>query len=1001
MLVEEVNQTLHPLLSSAVSKNIIEQSPGVHLISLGDAEVEYDPNFMLYMTTKLFNPYFKPEDSMRLSIINFTVTLTGLQEQLLADVVKHEEPNLEKEKQQILITIAQYQKRLKDIEDKILKSLNDTQGHILDDAALIENLRNSKIVSEEITSKMITSQITKKGIEEAREKYSVVAKKGAMLYFVIADLPQIDPMYQFSLAYFTRLFNSVINTSPKSSDLQERLSILDRNITDTIYNNVCRGLFNTHKLVFSFMIALQVLYGYKKMTREEVYLLFRGVSLIPPEFITHLNPAPSVFSEKAWDMIICLQNTSRTFSYPYLAQCISQDVPAWTQWMNSPDIYKADPPVQFRDFSPFQRLALIRAMTEDKFIDSLIEFVIEVLGEKFMMNTSSTIEEVYKDSDSTTPIIFILSQGADPMAMIQRLIQQMKFEDKIDIISLGKGQGERARRIIEKAMKAGSWVLLQNCHLSRSWMPELEKIVIELSETKSLNSDFRLILTSLPCDYFPVSVLQNGIKITDEPPKGIKANLKRSINSLNPDRFENQTHPEEFKKLLTSLCFFHAIVQERRKFGPLGWNIRYEFNETDLDTSISVLSSFMEEAIIPWDAIKFIIGEIVYGGRVTDEWDRRSIKEILSTFIGPDTVEEDYSFSSSGIYKLPQPLSISSMKEYIETLPITDEPEVFGMHDNANITLQGQEREFILNTCLANSPKDRGDTNKTKLPDQVVDDLASLILANIPTPLMMSEAGPNTFPSDPNNVIDAQATFLKQEIQRFNRLLTLMKKTLEDLKKALKGQVIMSEDLDLMYTAFMNNRVPTNWSNIAYPSLKPLASWVSDLRDRVSFIRQWLTRGKPASYWLSAFFFPQGFLTAVLQTYSRKYQVPIDSLNFGYEMQNFSDHHEIEGSLEEGIYIYGLYMQGSRWDYDIMMLEESYPGESFSIAPVILFEPSDHHETEPEDYIMPIYKTTERAGTLSTTGHSTNFIISIECPTNQKTSHWVHRGAAFICQLND
>lgn len=953
------------------------------------------------MTTKLFNPHFKPEDSMHLSIINFTVTLFGLQEQLLADVVKREEPNLEKEKIQILITIAQYQKRLKDIEDKILKSLNDTQGHILDDAALIENLKNSKIVSEEITSKMVTSEITKKIIEEAREKYSPVAKKGAMLYFVISDFGHVDPMYQYSLAYFAKLFNSVIENCAKSTDLKEHLETLDKNITETIYKNVCRGLFNTHKLIFSFMISSQILYSANKLTLEEGYLLLKGVSFMPPEFIKHLNPAPSIFSEKSWDMVICLQNTSKTFSYPYLAQCITQDLPAWTNWMNSPDILKTDPPVKFRNFSPFQKLALIRALREDKFIYALIEFVIEVLGEQFVGNTSMAIEEIYKETDSTSPIIFILSQGADPMAMIQRLTTEMKFEDKIDIISLGKGQGEKAKRIIEKATKAGTWVLLQNCHLSKSWMPELEKIVAEFSEMRGLHSDFRLILTSLPCDYFPVLVLQNGIKITNEPPKGIKANLKRSINSVSSEKFESSSRPEELKKLLSSLCFFHAVVQERRKFGPLGWNIRYEFNETDLETSILVLSSFMEEPSIPWDAIKFIIGEIVYGGRVTDEWDRRTIKEILSVFIGPESQEDDYTFSSSGIYALPNPLTLNSMNSYIETLPITDEPEIFGMHDNANITLQAQESEFIFTTCLQNGPTDRGDSGKTKNPDQIVDELASHILSNIPSALMLSEAGSSTFTSDSHNLIDAQATFLKQELQRFNRLLNLMKKTLEDLKKALKGQVIMSEDLDKMYVAFMSNRVPSNWSSIAYPSLKPLASWVNDLKERVLFLRQWLTKGKPSAYWLSAFFFPQGFLTAVLQGYSRMHQLPIDGLNFSYEIQSFSDHHDIESSIEEGVYIYGLYMQACRWDYENMQLDESYPGESFSIAPVIIFEPSDHHETEPEDYIMPIYKTTERAGTLSTTGHSTNFIISIECPTHQKTSHWVQRGAAFVCQLND
>lgn len=167
-------------------------------------------------------------------------------------------------------------------------------------------------------------------------------------------------------------------------------------------------------------------------------------------------------------------------------------------------------------------------------------------------------------------------------------------------MSLGQGQGPVASALIDNGLKTGDWVVLQNCMLAKSWMPELDRIIFELQERVNqenngnvtsavpVHPDFRLFLTSTPASYFPVSVLQNGVKMTNEPPKGFRANIMRSFgNLIKEDDYEGSVKPQEWKKLLCGLAFFHANIQERRKFGPLGWNIRYAFDETDLETSIA------------------------------------------------------------------------------------------------------------------------------------------------------------------------------------------------------------------------------------------------------------------------------------------------------------------------------------------------------------------------------------------------------------------------------
>ena len=119
---------------------------------------------------------------------------------------------------------------------------------------------------------------------------------------------------------------------------------------------------------------------------------------------------------------------------------------------------------------------------------------------------------------------------------------------------------------------------------------------------------------------------------------------------------------------------------------------------------------------------------------------------------------------------------------------------------------------------------------------------------------------------------------------RFNRLLETVKDSLIKIQKAIQGLLLMSSELDSMYYSLLNNQVPKLWEKVAYPSLKPLASWIKDLDQRVAFMKEWLSSGNPSCFWLSGFFFPQGFMTGVLQTHARKYKIAIDKLTFSFKI---------------------------------------------------------------------------------------------------------------------
>jgi len=226
------------------------------------------------------------------------------------------------------------------------------------------------------------------------------------------------------------------------------------------------------------------------------------------------------------------------------------------------------------------------------------------LGKEFVSNEASSLEDVCKDTDYTTPMIFVLSPGSDPLANLTRFAKEK--DKKMAAISLGQGQEPIAEKAINDAKNSGEWVVLQNCHLSRTFMPMLENIIEKFSEAelveivddetkahgaanimKSLDiknvihPDFRLFLTSSPCDFFPITVLQNSVKLTNEPPKGIKANLMKNYTDYADGIIENCKQVEVWRNILYSLTLFHSVVLERRKFGSLGWNKTYDFNDSD------------------------------------------------------------------------------------------------------------------------------------------------------------------------------------------------------------------------------------------------------------------------------------------------------------------------------------------------------------------------------------------------------------------------------------
>jgi len=403
---------------------------------------------------------------------------------------------------------------------------------------------------------------------------------------------------------------------------------------------------------------------------------------------------------------------------------------------------------------------------------------------------------------------------------------------------------------------------------------------------------------------------------------------------------------------------------------------------------------------VPWETVNYMLSEISYGGRVTDDKDRRLIAAILKVYYTEQVLQDDYTLSASGIYYAPPSGKRADYSAYIETLPYQDDPEAFGMHENANISFQMQVSGRMIETVLSVQPRDSGSGGGGKTSDEIVSEMVEELLENMPPEMTQEEDTTGQFEFLPSGLMDSMATVLSHEMNRFNKLLRVIMRVLKELQKALKGLVVMSDELDGVYNAIVLNAVPKPWEKAAYPSLKPLASWVKDLYARIEFIRGWLVDGAPNCFWISGLYFPQGFMTGMLQTNSRKYAIPIDTLGLQFTVYKIGPEAIVEPP-EDGVYTHGCYMDGARYDWDTGKVEDSLPGVMYTPLPVIKFTPVANYVRNKNDYSCPLYKTSVRAGTLSTTGHSTNFVVMLDLPTDKDVNYWILKGAAALTQLND
>ncbi|KAG7392404.1 hypothetical protein PHYPSEUDO_000812 [Phytophthora pseudosyringae] len=510
VILENLGEGIDASLEPVIMRQIYKKGRNWFL-QFAAEEIEVDPRFRLFLHTKLPNPHYRPEILAYCTLIDFSVTEKGLEDQLLANVVNLEQSELETQKRQLQQEFNGYQIQLLQLENDLLERLSNAPDDILSDVPLIEGLEKTKLTAIDVGIALRKGKDAEREINLAREVYRPVANEASMMYFLMSQLCKVNHMYRYSLeSYMTFFFvaldgvalSSTTTTTANNADggaanAHDRVGVLKEALRWTIFSMVTRGLFEDHKLLF--------------LTQLVFLLLRRGViganSGYEPQFARFLLQGSKVvgpenniswLSESQWQSLQALITLA---PFERFVSDLEESEPRFREWYNStsPELEKL--PLDWRDLdksAPFLKLLAVKCLRPDRLTQAVSNFIVQTLpnGSQFLncdsqLNSFAILKSAFKESAPWTPMYFILSPGSDVVADVDKLaVQDQERIKGVDYhnIALGQGQEQVAMKTLQMSVENGHWVILNNVHLMPKWMLELDKWLEQLAKAKHVHT---------------------------------------------------------------------------------------------------------------------------------------------------------------------------------------------------------------------------------------------------------------------------------------------------------------------------------------------------------------------------------------------------------------------------------------------------------------------------------------------------------------------------------
>ncbi|XP_006751108.2 cytoplasmic dynein 1 heavy chain 1-like [Leptonychotes weddellii] len=1012
LLVQDV-ESYDPVLNPVLNREV-RRTGGRVLITLGDQDIDLSPSFVIFLSTRDPTVEFPPDLCSRVTFVNFTVTRSSLQSQCLNEVLKAERPDVDEKRSDLLKLQGEFQLRLRQLEKSLLQALNEVKGRILDDDTIITTLENLKREAAEVTRKVEETDIVMQEVETVSQQYLPLSTACSSIYFTMESLKQIHFLYQYSLQFFLDIYHNVLYENPNLkgiTDHTQRLSIITKDLFQVAFNRVARGMLHQDHITFAMLLARIKLKGtigeptydaeFQHFLRGKEIVLsagstpkIQGLTVEQAEAVVRLSCLPAfkdlIAKVQADEQFgIWLDSSSPEQTVPYL----------WSEEAPSTPIGQA-----------IHRLLLIQAFRPDRLLAMAHMFVSTNLGESFMSIMEQPLDLTHivdTEVKPNTPVLMCSVPGYDASGHVEDLAAEQNTQ--ITSIAIGSAEGfNQADKAINTAVKSGRWVMLKNVHLAPGWLMQLEKKLHSLQP----HACFRLFLTMEINPKVPVNLLRAGRIFVFEPPPGVKANMLRTFSSIPVSRICKS--PNERARLYFLLAWFHAIIQERLRYAPLGWSKKYEFGESDLRSACDTVDTWLDDTAkgrqnispdkIPWSALKTLMAQSIYGGRVDNEFDQRLLNTFLERLFTTKSFDSEFKLACKvdghKDIQMPDGIRREEFVQWVELLPDTQTPSWLGLPNNAErVLLTTQGVDMISKMLKMQMLEDEDDlayaeTEKKARTDSTSDGRPAWMRTLHTTASNWLHLIPQTLSHlkrTVENIKDPLFRFFEREVKMGAKLLQDVRQDLADVVQVCEGKKKQTNYLRTLINELVKGILPRSWSHYTVPAGMTVIQWVSDFSERVKQLQnisQAAASGgakelKNIHVCLGGLFVPEAYITATRQYVAQANSWSLEELCL--EVNVTTSQSATLDACSFGVT--GLKLQGATCSNNKLSLSHAIS----TVLPLtqLRWVKQTNAERKANVVTLPVYLNFTRADLI--------FTVDFEIATKEDPRSFYERGVAVLC----
>ncbi|XP_050295050.1 dynein heavy chain, cytoplasmic isoform X2 [Anthonomus grandis grandis] len=950
--VENYDAILNPVLNKE-----LRRTGGRVLITLGDQDIDLSPSFIIFLSTRDPTVEFPPDICSRVTFVNFTVTRSSLQSQCLNQVLKAERPDIDAKRSDLLKLQGEFHLRLRQLEKSLLQALNDAKGKILDDDSVITTLETLKKEAAEIGQKVEETDKVISEIETVSQQYLPLSQACSNTYFTMDSLNQVHFLYQYSLQFFLDMFSSVLHSNPKLeglADYQQRLNIITNDLFQVVYERIARGMLHNDRLTFAILLCRIYLKGLPNepnYDQEFNFFLRAKEGLLGSTYDTVIDGLNSEQQEAMNRLSLRLP------AFKKLAEKI-KEMPEFGAWLQQSAPEQAVPRlwIEEKALSPIgtamYQLLVIQAFRPDRIIAAATLFVSAVMGADFMAAAEKEMDlgaSIEKEIKANVPVLLCSVPGFDASGRVDDLAAELN--KPISSIAIGSAEGfNQADRAINMACKTGRWVMLKNVHLAPQWLVQLEKKLHSLQP----HASFRLFLTMEINPKLPVNLLRAGRIFVFEPPPGIRANLLRTFSTVPASRMMKA--PNERARLYFLLAWFHAIVQERLRYCPLGWAKHYEFSESDLRVACDTLDTWIDTTAmnrtnlppekVPWDALVTLLSQSIYGGKIDNAFDQRLLQSFLNKLFTSKSFEGDFALvanidngpNGNRHITMPDGTRRDHFLKWIESLADRQTPAWLGLPNNAEKVLLTTRGTDLISKLLKMQQLEDDDELAYKVdessptdPNAQIDGRPSWMKTlhnSALTWLQLLPKSLQTLRRTVENIKDPLYRYFEREVNSASRLLIDVIHDLNDVLLICQGEKKQTNYHRTMLAELVRGIIPANWHRYTVPKGCTVIQWITDFSQRVKQLQQISqvvsTSGakelQSFPVWLGGLLNPEAWITATRQCVAQANSWSLEELHLDVTI---IDTHDTSNIPHDCFAVTGLKLQGAQCKNNQLLLTSS------------------------------------------------------------------------------